>query len=235
MRFQAMSPTRIVAMLALAATGCLSPLKSRPDTTDSNPRDSSTDDSDPWEDPTTDVDEDGYTVEQGDCDDSDPEINPGVGSDGCDGLDNDCDGQIDEDFSEDGYEPNDKRGYYLGAMKSEAELLLFGYLHPDSDEDRFRFWVDDDTWSWFNIEAWLYAVPDDADYALELIWIEDPSGTSQGTVATADETGDGGIESLDWGGDAMLEDGGMYEVVVRSTSGSSCDAPYQLQILTGGW
>jgi hypothetical protein len=31
-----------------------------------------------------------------DCDDADPDVNPGV-EDGCDGLDNDCDGFIDED------------------------------------------------------------------------------------------------------------------------------------------
>ncbi len=229
------SPVRLpllAAALTLGFVGCLPELEDRQD---SGHRDSDPGDSEPWVDPATDDDNDGYSVEEGDCDDGDPGINPGVSSDGCDGQDNDCDGQVDEDFADDEYEPNDERGYYLGTMKSEAEILLFGYLSADTDVDRFRFWLDDDAWSWFNIEAWLYAVPEDADYALELVWVEDPSGEWQGAVATADEGGPGAIESLDWGGDTMLEDGGLYEIVVSSTSGSSCAAPYQLQLITGGW
>jgi hypothetical protein len=232
---RSMSSRRLIAALAVAAMGCLPPLAPGKHKQDTDPVDTHTGDSDTWVDPGTDDDGDGYTVEDGDCDDGDAGINPGVTSDGCDGEDNDCDGAIDEDFDGDEYEPNDERGYYLGTMESEAEVLLFGYLTSDSDVDRFRFWLEDDAWSWFNIEAWLYAVPADADYALELVWVEDVYGEDQGTVASADDAGDGGIESLDWGGDAMLADGGLYEVVVRSSGGSSCAAPYQLQIITGGW
>ena len=230
-----MSATRLIAALTVAAIGCLPPLDSGESKQDTDPVDTHTGDSEPWVDPGTDDDGDGYTIEDGDCDDGDPAIHPGVGSDGCDGEDNDCDGDVDEDFDEDEYEPNDDRGYYLGTMKSEAEVLLFGYLATDDDVDRFRFWIEDDAWSWFNIEAWLYAVPANADYALELVWVEDVHGEEQGTVASVDDAGNGGIESLDWGGDVMLADGGLYEVVVRSSGGSSCAAPYQLQIITGGW
>jgi PKD repeat protein len=42
-----------------------------------------------------DDDGDGYTDKQGDCDDTDPAINPDA-QEVCDGKDNDCDGQIDE-------------------------------------------------------------------------------------------------------------------------------------------
>ncbi|MFC1890320.1 hypothetical protein ACFL4G_11255, partial [Thermodesulfobacteriota bacterium] len=54
----------------------------------------------------TDLDQDGYAIEGGecgavDCDDSDPGVNPGMQGQDCsnapDGIDNDCDGQIDED------------------------------------------------------------------------------------------------------------------------------------------
>ena len=42
-----------------------------------------------------DHDGDGWTAEQGDCDDGDPSIHPGAGE-YCDGMDNDCDGTADE-------------------------------------------------------------------------------------------------------------------------------------------
>lgn len=46
----------------------------------------------------TDNDNDGWSVEAGDCDDSNPNINPGFGGqDYCDGLDNDCNQLVDED------------------------------------------------------------------------------------------------------------------------------------------
>jgi hypothetical protein len=38
----------------------------------------------------------GQVLNNGDCDDTNPEINP-AGSESCDGLDDDCDGEIDED------------------------------------------------------------------------------------------------------------------------------------------
>ena len=43
-----------------------------------------------------DADTDGYTEEQGDCDDGDPARNPGA-VDLCDGVDTDCDGVVDDD------------------------------------------------------------------------------------------------------------------------------------------
>ena len=47
-----------------------------------------------------DLDADGWIAAE-DCDDADPEANPGRGE-ACDGKDNDCDGVIDEGFDEDG-------------------------------------------------------------------------------------------------------------------------------------
>ena len=51
---------------------------------------------------TGDIDQDGYTESEGDCDDEDPAINPGV-VEVCDSIDNNCDGEVDEgDFDVDG-------------------------------------------------------------------------------------------------------------------------------------
>ncbi len=44
-----------------------------------------------------DVDADGYTPAEGDCDDSDFDVNPGAAEDCFDGIDNDCDDLIDGD------------------------------------------------------------------------------------------------------------------------------------------
>ncbi|MBK7760621.1 MAG: putative metal-binding motif-containing protein [Deltaproteobacteria bacterium] len=60
----------------------------------------------PWPDDTaagTDEDGDGFTVEDGDCDDADVYVNPGwpeneAEGNAADGKDNDCDGYVDESF-----------------------------------------------------------------------------------------------------------------------------------------
>ena len=57
----------------------------------------------PWPDDTgetgTDNDDDGWTIEEGDCDDNDVYVNPAREEDPEDGKDNDCDGRVDELFS----------------------------------------------------------------------------------------------------------------------------------------
>jgi len=56
--------------------------------------DSATDDDDSTT--NADADGDGYWIAAGDCDDNDPNVNPGA-DEVCDGIDNDCDGDIDVD------------------------------------------------------------------------------------------------------------------------------------------
>ena len=78
------------------------------DTGDSgdDPEDSGTDsgDSGDTDDEPEDLDGDGFTVDQGDCDDDDPDVNPGADEIPYDGKDNDCDPSTrDDDIDEDGF------------------------------------------------------------------------------------------------------------------------------------
>lgn len=48
---------------------------------------------------TDDADHDGYSVDQGDCDDTDPNLSPAE-PEACDGVDNDCDNVVDDDATD---------------------------------------------------------------------------------------------------------------------------------------
>ena len=56
-----------------------------------------------------DIDQDGYD-QATDCDDTNPIIHPNA-DELCDGIDNDCDGTIDEDVEQTFYEDNDADGF----------------------------------------------------------------------------------------------------------------------------
>jgi len=224
----------LAPIFIIALSGCLPDLVDRKDPDDTAPE-TLPDDTDTDSDPATDEDGDGWSVEDGDCEDDNAAVNPGVEFDGCNGRDNDCDGEVDEDFDRDNYEPNDANGYYMGTVELDEQVDMFGYLFPETDEDRFRFWLEDDSWVWLSVGVWLNDVPSDADYAIDLVWVEDLDGQWRGTVASSDSGGLGDAESLEFTGHDSYEDGGMYEVVVRSVSGESCFSPYWLAVIYSGW
>jgi hypothetical protein len=55
-----------------------------------------------------------------------------------------------------------------------------------------------------------------------------------GTVASADNAGPGGMETLSWGGASFDDDSGTYELIVESSSGFDCMIPYILMVEGSG-
>lgn len=83
-------------------------------------------------------DEDGFTESEGDCDDCDSAINPAA-DEICDGRDNDCDGEIDEDgatwyyLDEDGDGFGDRRRAMLSCEPDWGYVAVAGDC-DDTDE-----------------------------------------------------------------------------------------------------
>jgi len=80
----------------------------------------------------------GHVADGADCDDGDTVINPGA-SEACDGIDNDCDGDVDEDSAVDAttwYADTDADGYGASASGTQAACSLpSGYSASDDDCD----------------------------------------------------------------------------------------------------
>ncbi len=91
-----------------------------------------------------DVDGDGYdaTANGGtDCNDTDAAINPGAAEVCSDGVDNDCDGQIDPSTSTDAgtwYRDGDLDGYGEGSMSIQSCTQPIGYVGDGTDCDDTR-------------------------------------------------------------------------------------------------
>ena len=62
------------------------------------------------------------TVDDGDCDDNDPWAGPGV-VEMCDGIDNDCDGVVDEDCMSEGVTTEEKGECGCGGIPGAAAVF----------------------------------------------------------------------------------------------------------------
>jgi hypothetical protein len=69
--------------------------------------------------PPTDLDDDGFTTLDGDCDDTNPTVHPAA-DEVCDSIDNDCDGEVDEDIGSWWFMDYDDDGF------GDAERSYFG-------------------------------------------------------------------------------------------------------------
>ncbi|MCO4744782.1 MAG: hypothetical protein KC912_08335 [Proteobacteria bacterium] len=82
-----------------------------------------------------DADSDGYTIDQGDCDDTDPAVNPGASELCASDVDDDCDGQLNEASAADAitiYVDYDGDGFGAGLP---ATACFAGDGYADNDED----------------------------------------------------------------------------------------------------
>ena len=103
------------------------------DTADSNTGDDTEEDTDTdtdTEEPIEDYDGDGWTEDEGDCDDNDANINPGVPDNNNDGIDQDCDGIPDDEWED----PQDLDGD--GFTVSDGDCLdTEATFNPDALDD----------------------------------------------------------------------------------------------------
>lgn len=106
------------------------------DTQDTSPHDTNIDDT---ADTDGDLDDDGYTVEEGDCDDTSVYASPARPEDDNDGIDNDCDGRVDESWS----------GVDVAYGNDDGESSIFnldtiGRVQDevDLDNDCYPLWLD---------------------------------------------------------------------------------------------
>ena len=90
---------------------------------------------------TIDDDGDGFTENDGDCNDADPNIKP-FGDEICDFFDNDCDGLTDDeddsllaDSTTTYYADNDRDGYGDDSVSVDACLAPVGYIDTPGDCD----------------------------------------------------------------------------------------------------
>ncbi len=126
----------------------------------------------------------GHVADDSDCDDTDPQIHPGA-QEPYDGVDNDCDGDIDEEGGApvfDWYHDGDGDGFGDPYDLVEAEKQPYGYVPNDNDCD------DEDAAIYPDAPERCNDLDDDCDSLLD----EDDACVEL-DVATADDwwTGDG--------------------------------------------
>lgn len=81
-----------------------------------------------------DTDGDGFSVAEGDCNDNDPDVYPGA-TEVCNGVDDNCDNQIDEGVKSTFYRDADGDGYGAVADSTQACSAPAGYVADNTDCD----------------------------------------------------------------------------------------------------
>jgi MYXO-CTERM domain-containing protein len=150
-----------------------------------------------------DNDGDGHTVEAGDCDDCDPAVFPGA-TELCNGIDDDCDGLVDEDFDDDGdgtgdcYDDDGDGASELGGDCDDTDPLV----GPGVAED-------------------CNGIDDDCDGLID----EDFDDDGDGTGDCYDDDGDG-LTEMD--GDCDDTDAGISPAIPESCNARDDDCDGQV-------
>ena len=181
-----------------------------------------------------DGDMDGYTENEGDCDDFNPYIHPGA-EEICDAYDNNCDGSINEDDADE-LEVNDSLatatdlgriddGWIFGSAETESTGIT---LHTDSDEDWIRFDSGDDFLvDNVNIDISVGSFPHTGDYVIELYALFESD-----TIPVDVDMGSGRL-SVQYEGDPW--DGGEDDFAVRVYAddwpSGTCSRRFEVEIV----
>jgi len=180
-----------------------------------------------------DGDLDGYTENEGDCDDTDPYTSPGA-VDVCDDYDNNCDGHI-NDADWDSQELSDSLSEAIDAGTVDGSIIIDSdewsmgglTLHHSTDEDWIRFDADDDIYDNVSVTVSVGMLPTTGTYLVELFLLDESS-----TVPVDSSSGSGRL-IVGYTGD--LWDGGEDDFAIRVSSMSwpsgSCSSTYSVDIV----
>jgi phosphatidylglycerophosphate synthase len=133
------APSRGIMSLLFLLAGCPIPAPSDGSSTDWFPGD---------------ADQDGYTVEEGDCDDDDRSVHPGAEEVWYDGIDQNCDGLSDDDQDGDGFDVADDCDDTDAEVNPAAEEVCDGVdnncdgVTDVGSEDAVTAYVDADADGW---------------------------------------------------------------------------------------
>ena len=180
-----------------------------------------------------DGDGDGETENEGDCDDDNPNLNTGE-AEVCDGLDQNCDGYVNETWW-DSYELNETSGtaYDVGEIDQswlwDGDALTVSGLtmHEPNDEDWITFDVDDDWYDNANFTVTVSGLNGNATWIVELWDLNgtpkleaSDSGANKAKVSFTGSITDTGED--DWG----------IRVYPSSWTAGACTTAYQIIIST---
>lgn len=185
-----------------------------------------------------DDDFDGMTENAGDCNDADATIYLGA-AEACDAKDNDCDGLVNETFTDSydsGSSSNDSisTAYSLGEFSSGAlwksgKVSLAGLtLHTSTDEDWFFFEAEDELFQNLDLSVTLSGVPSGASYTLELY----ATNSSRSSKSLKDSASGSGILKADFEGSSWddEEDWWAVRVVASTWATTSCAGTYTVEL-----
>lgn len=178
-----------------------------------------------------DDDADGWTENDGDCDDGDASVNPGA-TEICDTIDNDCDGMVNEN-AWDTWEENDSfaAAFDLGEVddsiwSSESITMATITLHGSGDEDWFRWDADDEWYDNVGISVRVTGLPSSGTYAIELYQID-------GSTATLRDSASGSAAlSVSYEGDLFDTDEDLWAIRFYASGwpSGSCSTSYSITI-----